>query len=785
MKTKFFKIGFRVSIVVLLVAWFASNLPDKILQNVEDPFDAEMPATPVNLPLSSSDVQYVGGQGSGIDCSIPWPFNHIFFSRNEHEAPIGLHMRQVCAAHDFCYRHGAATYGYSQTDCDQLLQVRAFRLCRIIRLSVSVEECESEARRITLALILKGYGSFKQPVTGPEEIENVSSYFEFEPFPIRSARYAAVRVADTPRALMKAGRGKCLPKSLYIFDIRPSGVRLNILCWFASTAYSTPDIKICLRLPGSHIAINTPPIVVRDGTGTQSQDWFVWWRRAALRTSLGNFAYIPPGKASFEDWHRVLRAEDCGDEVDHPGALLSRGAGRTQFGGTAELPRARVHLPVINYGDPGDEPEFRKGRITAWPKIREGEPIDLGIVQFFSVPDTKADNTLLLMSLTKGGDCNKALSKVEASPCTALLKLNADTGTSELLLRPLELNCKWKKERREEREISGIRDEYCSSYRLLRPLELNCKWKKTDKKKVMSRDEFCGSYRNFASQPFPVFDGIGPRLVVLKRGTGKRGANYQMSVQVRTAAAAMDQFATGPIHFAVTEKQEPLSLLDRVRSNPWFLSLRLEGNGNVKRLRVVTWRFPDRTAWKLSDTGRSQSPNKGYLAETETVQSQPAGTCGGIDQTWLKRPVAVLGGRGVAHLLFTRTKSLTRVPTEPLRERPTSIDIAYKIEGRLARVSPGKPCILLKSDFEGKNSLALRTSQMRGKCVGTIWQRNGKCRKERRTFWRRFLSTIVPADLDGDGKLNDLIVPDLFCPECSELRHNILPIDRPSIASSE
>ena len=42
-------------------------------------------------------------------------------------------FRQACVFHDLCYRHGLATYGYNQNDCDRILQNAAFRLCIYIR----------------------------------------------------------------------------------------------------------------------------------------------------------------------------------------------------------------------------------------------------------------------------------------------------------------------------------------------------------------------------------------------------------------------------------------------------------------------------------------------------------------------------------------------------------------------------------------------------------------------------------------------------------------------------
>ena len=60
------------------------------------------------------------------------------------------------------------------------------------------------------------------------------------------------------------------------------------------------------------------------------------------------------------------------------------------------------------------------------------------------------------------------------------------------------------------------------------------------------------------------------------------------------------------------------------------------------------------------------------------------------------------------------------------------------------------------------------------KCVGRNWQKNGKCRRGRRIFWNRFYWTTIPADLDADGQVDDLIVPGLYCPKCSVLKRGAL-----------
>ena len=80
-----------------------------------------MPVTGGQIPYSSSDVQIIGGRGKGLSCSLPSLLQTMAFplgGERIKRAPIGIEMRQACALHDYCYRHGAATYGYTQADCD-------------------------------------------------------------------------------------------------------------------------------------------------------------------------------------------------------------------------------------------------------------------------------------------------------------------------------------------------------------------------------------------------------------------------------------------------------------------------------------------------------------------------------------------------------------------------------------------------------------------------------------------------------------------------------------------
>jgi hypothetical protein len=96
-------------------------------------FDLEAAPTPWLARWSQVESGALAGRGEGLDCSLP-PAVHAAFSRR---TPAGvkadrveLLFGQACVAHDLCYRHGAATYGYSQNTCDMMLSESSFRICR-------------------------------------------------------------------------------------------------------------------------------------------------------------------------------------------------------------------------------------------------------------------------------------------------------------------------------------------------------------------------------------------------------------------------------------------------------------------------------------------------------------------------------------------------------------------------------------------------------------------------------------------------------------------------------
>ena len=81
-----------------------------------------MPPTVTSFQSGPEVVSTIGGSGEGLNCSLPRLANY-FFDRSEYDNGnrhlVLQRFRQACVFHDLCYRHGLATYGYNQNDCDR------------------------------------------------------------------------------------------------------------------------------------------------------------------------------------------------------------------------------------------------------------------------------------------------------------------------------------------------------------------------------------------------------------------------------------------------------------------------------------------------------------------------------------------------------------------------------------------------------------------------------------------------------------------------------------------
>ena len=188
-----------IVVFLLVLIGFHGRLIDNIYKNVEDINDGEMPITVTSYPSGPEVVGIIGGSGKGLNCSLPLRVVDLFFDASRDPATGNRHLvrqrfRQACVFHDLCYRHGLATYGYSQNDCDRILQNQAFRLCKYIRNAESktdAERCQLDSKKLLAGVSLGGYGSYRA--------WDLSTFFEFDSDPIRAVNeFSFSRVVDHP-----------------------------------------------------------------------------------------------------------------------------------------------------------------------------------------------------------------------------------------------------------------------------------------------------------------------------------------------------------------------------------------------------------------------------------------------------------------------------------------------------------------------------------------------------------------------------------------------------------
>ncbi|MDA9410733.1 hypothetical protein [Bradyrhizobium sp. CCBAU 45384] len=182
--------------IVLVFNYLPSLVADSIYKNVDDITDGEMPATVTSFESGPDIVSTIGGSGEGLNCSLPALTNVFFDGSRDSRGKRHLvlqRFRQACVFHDLCYRHGLATYGYNQNDCDRILQNAAFRLCTYIRNGSgtgSATRCQTDSKMVLAGVSMGGYNAFR----GWDR----STYFEFESDPFRSNGFQASRVVDHP-----------------------------------------------------------------------------------------------------------------------------------------------------------------------------------------------------------------------------------------------------------------------------------------------------------------------------------------------------------------------------------------------------------------------------------------------------------------------------------------------------------------------------------------------------------------------------------------------------------
>jgi hypothetical protein len=183
-------------LVFVLTDIYHTRIVDSIYKNVEDISDSEMPPTVTSFQSGPEVVSTIGGSGEGLNCSLPSLANYFFTRMDDKHGNRRLvlqRFRQACVFHDLCYRHGLATYGYTQNDCDQLLQNEAFRLCLYFSKDSKEggrERCQTDSKMILAGVNFGGSDAYRA--------WDRSTYFEFEGDPWRSSAFSVSRVVDHP-----------------------------------------------------------------------------------------------------------------------------------------------------------------------------------------------------------------------------------------------------------------------------------------------------------------------------------------------------------------------------------------------------------------------------------------------------------------------------------------------------------------------------------------------------------------------------------------------------------
>ena len=168
----------------------ADCIIESVYKNVADPRDAELPVTVTGYSTAAHTVGYLGGGGEGLNCSVPRFALRMFDAPQDVDDHVLHRFRQACVHHDLCYRHGLATYGYAQNDCDTLLLESAYRLCLVTkgegkfdketdpaqRAADPTRLCQLEAKRFLFGVSFFGSQHYKG--------WNQSTFFEFELEPI-------------------------------------------------------------------------------------------------------------------------------------------------------------------------------------------------------------------------------------------------------------------------------------------------------------------------------------------------------------------------------------------------------------------------------------------------------------------------------------------------------------------------------------------------------------------------------------------------------------------------
>ncbi len=285
------RLGWWIAAIVLLVVLVslvpagAGYLASRLLANASPPTGVEFPSTPVGLLAAADETTALAGQGRGLNCSIPWAVEQVAFGFDRGRLSPSARYRQACVAHDLCYRHGAATYGYTQADCDQMLMRSAFRMCKkseddrrrrdasafsAVPATTTAEDatydrCVNEARMVFFGVFMGGataYRPIEPEAAGRVAYTEGSGPAEYDPYPAGGASYSVARLVR--------GSGT----TLLLFRRSSGGAKYVRRDWNGlgfSDAVSAP-------LPSRWEDLPAPPFVSRGPPGRP--DVLVWWLRS-------------------------------------------------------------------------------------------------------------------------------------------------------------------------------------------------------------------------------------------------------------------------------------------------------------------------------------------------------------------------------------------------------------------------------------------------------------------------------------------------------------------------
>jgi hypothetical protein len=774
--------------LILDASRVAGVIAEQVFRNSPAPVSREMPRTAQSMPYLAGDMQILGGRGEGLSCSIPAIVETLVFDRARDPATgrivaasVSNQMRQACVYHDYCYRHGSATYGFSQADCDYFLLEQAYRLCLFVAKARddTQRDCLRRARKVVLGVRMGGSDSFRpaSPETAftPDQLDDclgkskgafdhdcASTYFEFDPNPIGAEQYSVYRIADAPEAWEKKG---ALPKALYVFDIKPGGTKVSILGWSKSSKSGQPTFCAGLHLPATHGLMQSPPLVSRTQKDAAQHDWFAWWRWATPDNTAGRMVVVRPAVATLADWKAVFP----GTTESAPQVIGTRADGQRGLVDCqgllpiAEQPRKIEAARSITVGSfSGDAADNNFMQMQASPFVRTD-----GLLNFFALRSHSCGRTVEFKNKKGVVAANKPVQpmcylSIHVDPYRAEIK---NVGTSE----PKKSSPKQGEQRQEP---LAIRDEFNRNGCANEP----------------------DRYRNFPSPPLVLGSEQKPVFTWLRRGD-ELGRGFNDYVHMRRAVLfgtldpsnlmTMKKWqsrSAGTLQIAgLSEDHEPAVPIFRASDKPWIASLKLEPiDGHPRGWLMSPPRRLEFDAWQLDPAnepntvagkdcqkellaahgeteigkGREQVfldrrlPTLPYNSLGKKIDNKQLVSCGSqLDPTWLARPAVVMQGtnKDRINLLMQRVKQ-----TEDGK-------LKYEIRQLSLRENKDTDRDQLACELTEPQELAVDVSSPLAResidCGYQAGSMTGKRICRTKGFRELRARPLLFADLDGDGAL--------------------------------